>query len=85
MPIIQGGMYKNYEEKDDKGTMVTMTGKNQKRLHVGVHIRDGLKKMDRRHLLGDGRKKQKGSGQRERVIVRRQHQVCTGQVKVDYD
>lgn len=44
MPIIQGGMYKNYEEKDDKGRMVTMTGKNQKRLHVGVHIRDDLKK-----------------------------------------
>lgn len=44
MPIIQGGMYKNYEEKDDKGRMVTMTRKNQKRLHVGVHIRDDLKK-----------------------------------------
>lgn len=37
-------MYKNSEGKDDEGRMVETTGKNQKRLHIGVHIWDIKKK-----------------------------------------
>lgn len=38
MPIIQSGIYKNYEKEGYKGTMLKMTGKNQERVHIGVCI-----------------------------------------------
>lgn len=55
-------MYKNSEGKDDEGRMVKTTGKNQKRLHIGVHVWDVKKKNGQGHLSGDGRERQKGSG-----------------------
>lgn len=52
-------MYKNSEGKDDEGRMVKTTGKNQKRLHIGVHVWDVKKKMDGgicQGMAGKGRK-----------------------------
>lgn len=52
-------MYKNSEGKDDEGRMVETTGKNQKRLHIGVHVWDVKKKMDGgicQGMAGKGRK-----------------------------